>query len=65
MKKPPYTESHQVSATGNTGVMNDSFTHSTVHFPTAWTSRIQTPVKRVRHGNMWGGSGSDMFGGPQ
>ena len=35
------------------GVMNDSFTHASVRFPTAWTSRIQTPVKRVPSGKMW------------
>lgn len=35
------------------GVMNDSSTHASISFPTAWTQRIQTPVKRVPPGKMW------------
>lgn len=35
------------------GVVNDSSTHSMVSFPTPWTSRIQSPVKRAPAGKMW------------
>lgn len=35
------------------GVMNDSYTSASVRFPTAWTQRVQTPVKRVPPGKMW------------
>ena len=38
---------------GDVGVMNDSQTAAMVRFPTAWTSRVQTPVKRVPPGKMW------------
>jgi len=50
------------------GVMNDSFTHASVRFPTAWTQRIQTPVKRVPPGKMWSQPEryrEQNYGGPQ
>lgn len=50
------------------GVMNDSFTHAAVRFPTAWTSRIQTPIQRVPSGKMWSHPErytDQNYGGPQ
>lgn len=50
------------------GVINDSFTSSQVSFPTAWTQRIQTPVKRVPSGKMWSQPeryAPKSYGGPQ
>jgi len=50
------------------GVMNDSLTHASVRFPTAWTSRVQTPIKRVPSGKMWSHPErytDQNYGGPQ
>jgi hypothetical protein len=50
------------------GVINDSYTSSRVQFPTAWTQRIQTPVKRVPPGKMWSQPEryrEQNYGGPQ
>ena len=53
-RKQPYNVDNMVPVTADVGVLNDSFTHANVAFPTPWTLRVQTPVRRVKHGNMWG-----------
>ena len=65
MKKNKHSDEIVYPTTGHTGVLNDSFTHANVKFPVPWTGRTSTPIRRVRHGNMWGGHGSDSYGGPQ
>lgn len=58
----------QVSITGDVGVLNDTATHANVSFPSPWTSRMQTPIKRVPAGKLWGQPAEfvpQSYGGPQ
>jgi hypothetical protein len=48
-------------------VMSSDSYHALVSFPTPWTSRIQTPVRRVPPGKNWSGQESwypETYGGP-
>lgn len=46
------------------GPVNDSATSAEIQFPTPWTVRCQTPVKRAPLGKMWGNEQWDSYGGP-
>jgi hypothetical protein len=43
----------QSPQTADVNVMNTESYASGVSFPVPWTSRVQTPVKRVLPGKMW------------
>jgi hypothetical protein len=50
------------------GVMNDSNKASAVTFPTAWTGRVQTPIRRVPASDLYGTPQAfqpNTYGGPQ
>jgi hypothetical protein len=57
----------QVSATAEASVMNNTATAASISFPTAWTGRVQTPIKRPNKGDI-SAYANDMpttWGGPQ
>lgn len=48
-------QANTVLVTGypDSGVINDSSTAASVTFPAPWTSRVQTPVKRVPYSALY------------
>jgi hypothetical protein len=62
-------KANTVMVTGykNSGVLNDSGTAASVTFPAPWTSRVQTPVKRVPFSALYAtpdGYQPTTYGGP-
>jgi len=59
--------SNMSAFTPNVEVMSTDDYHALVNFPTPWTSRIQTPVRRVPPGKNWSGQEAwypETYGGP-
>ena len=57
----------QSPVTAPASAINDTATHASVTFPSPWTSRVQTPIKRVPKGDI-SAYANDMptnWGGPQ
>jgi hypothetical protein len=55
-----------MSSTG--GVMNETSKAASVTFPTAWTGRVQTPIRRVPASDLYATPQAfqpNTYGGPQ